>query len=101
MKAASSAMPKRGYETRSVARRTKLAACSIGFAVPSLILLIAFEIIRYIAGGVLAGAAIHGMERYVRHAAHVVSDRGKNSPRAECVDEPFVARHALCDFARP
>src|SRR5581483_4530588 len=41
------------------------------------------------------------MERDVCHPAHVVSDRGQDSHGANAVDESFLARHALCDRARP
>src|SRR6202165_5824264 len=94
-------MPKRGSGKRAPARRTKLATCSIACAALSLISSTAFEISGQIARRVLAGPAICGMEGLLRDAAHVVSDRGENSPGAESVDEPFVARHALCDFAWP
>ena len=35
------------------------------------------------------------------HAAHVDADRRQDPARARAVDEPFLARHALFDGARP
>src|SRR3984893_15000560 len=39
------------------------------------------------------------MEGNVGDAAHVVADRRQDSPRPNSLDEPFLARHALCDGA--
>jgi len=38
---------------------------------------------------------------YRDDAPHVDADRGKNSPGADSVDEPLMARDVLRNFARP
>ena len=49
----------------------------------------------------MAGFALFRMAGYRDDTAHVDADRGKNSPDAKSMDEPFMARDALRNFARP
>src|SRR6267143_3313985 len=92
----------------SVMRKTKRETRSSACGVRSSILLIAAKCARlstdansHCALWDLAGFAIRGVEGHVRHAPHVDADRRKNSAHAHTVDEPFLACHALPDFARP
>src|SRR5207237_2148301 len=49
----------------------------------------------------LARAELHRLERDLRHASYVDADRRQNPTRADAVDQSFLARHTLSDFARP
>ena len=49
----------------------------------------------------MASAAFCRVERYRHHAAHVDANRWQDSPDAQSMDKPLLARHALRYSTRP
>src|SRR5438874_1103690 len=51
--------------------------------------------------GTMAGAALRSLEGHARYPASVDADRRQDPADADALAQPFLARGAVCDGARP